>query len=405
MATYSGSDKRIKYLFENGGGGGSSSLAGLSDVNLSSPTDGQVLTYDNGEWVNGEGGSGGSGGAVYTETELWSNSSGATAGTVTLSDNISHYDMLVFETSNSGVDETVHSQVVVPVSMIDTTGTNAFGATNVGGGENYVQLFRYVSDTSISLAWWTGAAPLKYYKIIGIKISPEVIYLPTIYSEEEREVGVWTDGKPLYQKTSLVSISTGTNTLDTITNGENIRIVEAFAIYNDIQLLNLNYFNSSNDSCVIYTNQNTVYCVAGSSFAYSYTKVLFTIQYTKTTDTAGSGSWTPSGTPAVHYSLTEQVVGTWVDGSTLYERTYFLDNISSSATEYVVDNSFGNNKTMHSMDVQFSGMTNTLGKYINSISDTLYVDSGVLKYYIYKTDSWWNALNSCYITIRYTKSS
>lgn len=37
-----------------GGGGGSSSLSGLSDVNLTTPTDGQVLTYDgnNSEWVN-----------------------------------------------------------------------------------------------------------------------------------------------------------------------------------------------------------------------------------------------------------------------------------------------------------------------------------------------------------------
>lgn len=37
-----------------GGGGGSSSLAGLSDVNLTTPTDWQVLTYDgiNSEWVN-----------------------------------------------------------------------------------------------------------------------------------------------------------------------------------------------------------------------------------------------------------------------------------------------------------------------------------------------------------------
>ena len=36
------------------GGGGSSSLAGLSDVDLATPTNGQVLTYDgnNSEWVN-----------------------------------------------------------------------------------------------------------------------------------------------------------------------------------------------------------------------------------------------------------------------------------------------------------------------------------------------------------------
>ena len=54
MATYNGSDKRLGYLFQNGGGGGSSTLDGLSDVSLTTPTDGQVLSYDANadEWVN-----------------------------------------------------------------------------------------------------------------------------------------------------------------------------------------------------------------------------------------------------------------------------------------------------------------------------------------------------------------
>lgn len=56
MATYSGSDKRLAYLFQNGGGGGggASALNDLSDVAISSPTDGQALLYDaqNQEWVN-----------------------------------------------------------------------------------------------------------------------------------------------------------------------------------------------------------------------------------------------------------------------------------------------------------------------------------------------------------------
>lgn len=37
-----------------GGGGGSSTLAALSDVTITSPSDGQVLTYDNGDWVNAD---------------------------------------------------------------------------------------------------------------------------------------------------------------------------------------------------------------------------------------------------------------------------------------------------------------------------------------------------------------
>jgi hypothetical protein len=45
-----------------GGGGGSSTLAGLNDVNISSPTDGQALVYDNAtqKWVNRAGGGGSS---------------------------------------------------------------------------------------------------------------------------------------------------------------------------------------------------------------------------------------------------------------------------------------------------------------------------------------------------------
>lgn len=48
------SQKAIKTYVDNQGGGGSSTLAGLSDVTLTSPTDGQVLTYDNGTWINAE---------------------------------------------------------------------------------------------------------------------------------------------------------------------------------------------------------------------------------------------------------------------------------------------------------------------------------------------------------------
>ena len=52
-----------------GGGGGSTTLAGLDDVNLSSPSDGQILQYDNNtsKWVNAT--PSGSSGHNYSTTE------------------------------------------------------------------------------------------------------------------------------------------------------------------------------------------------------------------------------------------------------------------------------------------------------------------------------------------------
>lgn len=48
------SQKAIKtYVDNSGGGGGSSTLAGLSDVTVTTPTSGQVLKYDGSGWVNG----------------------------------------------------------------------------------------------------------------------------------------------------------------------------------------------------------------------------------------------------------------------------------------------------------------------------------------------------------------
>ena len=58
--TYFGPSSPPEGYTSTGGGGGSSTLSGLTDVSLSSPSNGQVLKYNGTNWVNGtdEGGAG-----------------------------------------------------------------------------------------------------------------------------------------------------------------------------------------------------------------------------------------------------------------------------------------------------------------------------------------------------------
>ena len=56
--------------------------------------------------------------------------------------------------------------------------------------------------------------------------------------------------------------------------------------------------------------------------ASGLTAVNATIRYVKTTDTPGSGTWNTDGTYAKHYSTEEKVIGTWIDGKPLYQRTF-----------------------------------------------------------------------------------
>lgn len=135
-----------------------------------------------------------------------------------------------------------------------------------------------------------------------------------IYSFEERQVGVWADGKPLYQRTFDLGTDLGitqnafTNT--TIDASSMETLVEARAIYSTgVTIYNV-MANINNGIIRLQADRND------NSINARY----IILRYTKTTDVAGSGEYVPSGDKAVHYSENEQVIGTWIDGSTLYRK-------------------------------------------------------------------------------------
>lgn len=366
---YNGSDKRLQQLFQNGGGGGggttvianpsgeaadeleklqvgetiydiptggggSSTLAGLSDVNLSSPTDGQVLTYDNGEWVNAAGGGSGSGGmcylnTMYSETEekvgYWIDGKplyqktikrelfeGETQRTVSVNHGVSDMDAIrsidmVIEMENGGLfPSEKYGQYYIQLVSASRSSISYYTTLS-----SYAGVHRYVHITIQYTKTTDSAEP-----------NPQqggVIYLPTIYSQEEREVGVWKDGKPLYQKT-YAGLSLDCNYANTWYNTNillgDIDVITSAELVDD---------NRQFIAGVVGTMSERTYLGVYLSIS-GRTITTITIQYTKTTDTAGSGSWTPSGAEAVHYSTNEQVVGTWIDGKTLYEATIEVNN-------------------------------------------------------------------------------
>ena len=166
---------------------------------------------------------------------------------------------------------------------------------------------------------------------------------PEIYSLDEREVGVWIDGKPLYQKIISVTITTNASSGvpydfsdDTLDHVENASII---GIFSDAMGFSDGFSSKGQSSqSAFYVDadpSNTTYGkLGGYSVRSDHLNHTFyaVVQYTKTTDTPGSGKWSTSGAPSHHYSQSEQVVGTWIDGKPIYEKTYYIESLPNNTT-------------------------------------------------------------------------
>lgn len=151
------------------------------------------------------------------------------------------------------------------------------------------------------------------------------IIAPMIYSTEEKEVGVWTDGKPLYQITVDQTIGFDDDYTVFESGIENAHLVNAKCEYSSGRWMSANYPSIGNLSlskfCYVEAWNGALKLHNQTNQSMHW---IATIQYTKIADVAGSGIYTPSGALAVHYSTNEQVIGTWIDGKPLYEKTFEL---------------------------------------------------------------------------------
>jgi len=278
-----------------------------------------------------------------------------------------------------------------------------------GSGAKYVELTQLQYDQLTDAEKHNG----KMYFITDANGDGQD-FQPVIYSTTEREIGVWTDGKPLYEKTLVVTSGISTNAENSIPHGiSNIGdcrfpisgyIVRSSGDYTPIPATSIGGSTYYNGVETIDTTNVIVWL--GSYSGQSISKLIVTIRYTKSTDVAGSGTWTPQGVPAVHYSEDEHIIGTWVDGSTIYEKTM-------NPTCSVGDNTLNHNISNFGRLISITGVCkyNNNSEYLylpyTSISSsyTIYISNVTSTTYKVGVGNGFSSIQDCYVTIRYTKTS
>jgi len=141
QASYSGST--VTWTVLNEGGSGSSTLSGLSDVTISSPSSGQALVYNGSTWANNT--VSGSGGTVYDSATYSLKSVGSLhtdLGNFS-TDLVSYYDGTYYgpkgehSTTIGGSYNTVTSYSSTVLGGVNNTVTGAY-STALGGSANTV---------------------------------------------------------------------------------------------------------------------------------------------------------------------------------------------------------------------------------------------------------------------------
>ena len=398
----------------DGPSGGPSSLADLDDTSISNPSNGQILGYDGsaGKWKN----------------------VAAPAGSVTdvKLDNQSVVDQNgVAQLTTPNIDALGKTAISNPANgeMLGYDGTEGKWKNVSAPGGNvddvYVNGESVLDENKIAqVTSYKEVTLAEYMALPDSKLSDGVMYCikdvgsanqfpPLIYSDEEREVGVWKDGKPLYQKTVQGTL-TVSGTDFTFSHGiSNLdEVIEAYGIFHltngqcmvmniasDLQHwgLGMNTFDASN-----------IYGYIGSDLVSLVNKIVVNVQYTKTTDTAGSGTWTTQGAIAHHYSTTEHIIGTWIDGKPLYEKTVSFGALPNNTSKYVphgvqnadfinIVNAFASyaNGYYHTQIPITSLYDAANGASIVIIGDDILIQT--------RTDM--SGYSTCYITIQYTKTT
>ena len=370
----------IYEILGGGGAGGSGKAVGIRDVtNLITPSSGIVL--DSGFNYK----------AVQVGNVVFLNARGTiTSGAASAGTNFDLFD----------IDQSIAPQM--------TTDNFAYGT---GASNRYVMSNLDRLKVRVDTGSWCGFEI--YWTVEETYVGDtEYTFSPVIYSEEEREIGVWIDGKPIYKKVIIFSEPiqvTYTSIFNTTIDSSDIEnIISAIGIHAD----GTNYGDMLADPTI--SGHTIIGLQTSRNNNYANVKKLI-LEYTKISDSPGSGTWTPSGVPAVHYSTEEHVIGKWIDGITdVYEKIIELPSSSfPTASNHAIDTAIGETVYVLHIDGMYwfrDGIRRTFGSILIQANGT--IDNGysvqvsiVNNNTIRLTSSYDRSSAEGYVKIQYLKST
>ena len=232
-----------------------------------------------------------------------------------------------------------------------------------------------------------------------------------IYSTSEKVVGCWTDGRPIYQKTfsgyfaSTTQGVWGDTNIGTISNFKDSIAIEGWYVPSGATYVVLPWTTNAGyiAKCRIDKSGTTGTVMLCTNNSNMNTNVGYvTVRYTKSTDAANSFNY---GDPN-EYSTTEKIVGTWIDGKTLYQKTInfgALPNTTQKLVSMGLSNVSVKSLKGYADDGAFTiNLPHTgVGTTAATSSIALYRDG---TYIGVTTGQDRTNFTTCYVTIQYTKS-
>ncbi len=190
-----------------------------------------------------------------------------------------------------------------------------------------------------------------------------------LYSTDEQLIGRWIDGKPLYQKVITGTLPNCTTEGTVVSKNEQHGIANVDLIFIDhafvkdftdwpstSTLTRILPYTLNSGSQMKVSIGRTVVQYANAAKTYNGSTVYSVAHYTKTTDSA------MSVTDGNEYSTDEQVVGKWIDGSPVYQKTIDLGALPNSTIKTVA-HGISNLKSVIEFDAIAVGTFSSTGTY------------------------------------------